>query len=45
MPGVYVPRNDTQVHAWLTDFVTVLNANLEDVGLVAAKPALSGAEG
>jgi len=36
MPKDYVPQNDTQFQAWLTNFVTVLNANLATVGLVAA---------
>lgn len=32
----FLPANDTELQAWLTNFVTVLNANLAAVGLVAA---------
>ena len=32
----FLPNNDTELQAWLTNFVTILNANLATVGLVAA---------
>ena len=31
----FIPANDTELQAWLANFVTVLNANLATVGLVA----------
>ena len=39
MPRDYIPQNDTQLQAWLTNFVAVLDANLATVGLAAADVA------
>ena len=36
MPKDYVPTTDTDLQAWVTNFVAVLNGNFAAVGLVAA---------
>ena len=44
MPKDYVPTTDTELQAWLGNFVTVLNANLATVGLVADTTPLMTAQ-
>ena len=36
MPGTYYPSNDADFTVWLANFVTVANANMATLGLVAA---------
>ena len=46
MPGKnYLPINDTELQAWLTNFVTVLNANLAAVSLITGLDAKTMARG
>ena len=41
----FLPNNDTELQAWLQNFVTILNANLAAFGLVAADTTpLTGAQ-
>ncbi len=36
MAAGYIPRNDAEFVAWMNNFLSVLNANLANFGLVVA---------